>query len=144
MNDPHEIIGWLKKRKAEYLGYGSSRQVFRISPRRVIKVEYARFGGVSQNKNDVKKSDMFGDTGLVAKCFWYHPKYVWIVSEYAEKIGRQRRAFREWRSQYYQKEICENLRISDIDMRNCGMINNRIVIVDCGLEWDWSDNQNQT
>jgi hypothetical protein len=132
MNDPREIIRFLKKRKAKHLGCGASRHVFRISPRRVIKVEYTKFGGnISQNKNDVKKSDRFGKTGLVAKCFWYHPKYVWIISEYAERIDQK--TFRKWYHKYGE-EILENLRISDLAQRNCGKIKNKIVIVDCGLE----------
>lgn len=133
MNDPKEIISWLKDRKAKYLGCGASRQVFRISQQRVIKIEYSLFNGRSQNKNEVKTSDQFGKTGMVTKCFWYHPKYVWIISEYANKIDHS--TFKKW-YEWQHQEIRRKLRVTDLVACNCGRINNRIVIVDCGLSID--------
>lgn len=133
MNRSNEIIRWLNDRGAKHLGCGASRHVYRISPKRVIKVEYSLYYGKSQNKHEVQKSDQFGDTGLVAKCYWYHPSYVWIISEFAERVQSDRKYWK-WHNDNSAKFSA--MKIADIGKCNVGAIGNRFVLVDLGLGWD--------
>jgi len=118
---------------AEFLGAGASRTVYRISPRHVIKVEYNLYGSVSQNKQEVQKSDEHYGSNMITKCYWYHPKYVWIISEYAERIPDGKYdAYWEWFNDN-KLHITNVLGITDIAPCNAGMINGRFVIIDSGL-----------
>jgi hypothetical protein len=144
MDNYDEIINFLTNdTRAIHLGSGSKRSVFKISPKRVIKVEKEitksadphqdRWFG-RQNEREVNITNKYGHTGLLANVIWYHPKYIWVISEFASTIKRS--IFNCERIEKLVEKSMDDFNIGDIcytDARCFGMIDKRIVIIDYGL-----------
>lgn len=132
-HDSDKLIKWLDNKGANCIGAGASRYVYRISPTRVIKVEYDKYFGYSQNKEEVQKYNQHKNSNLITQCYWYHPKYVWIISQFAEKVPLKKTyAWNKWCDKW-AKKIEKELDISDLAIDNSGIINGNFVIVDYGL-----------
>lgn len=85
-----KLINFLKK-KAEYVGKGSSRIVYRISKNRVVKVAMpGKYfdAAKAQNKQEVSITENYSGRNLFAEASWYHPDYIWVVSQYAQQNNK--------------------------------------------------------
>lgn len=126
-----EIIRKLRE-NCEWVGSGSSRVVFAISPRRVIKLADSA-AGIAQNKREVKISERWGYSGVLARVIWYHPDYSWIVSERAKSLNYMSPPNLKSSCSFHWK-ISEKAGIWDIEIvDNWGIIGRRLVLCDYGL-----------
>ena len=118
-----------RKLKKRWVGSGSSRVVYALSSRRVIKLAEGE-AGIEQNAQEVKISEKYGHTGLLARVIWYHPEYRWIVAEKARKAHR----IGLCPAHLTMSRRAGILDIEHID--NWGMIGKRLVLCDYGLNED--------
>lgn len=96
LNSIKKTKGFTEKDKfkftAEYLekffpvfGKGSSRIVFKISSKKVIKLARSE-KGIAQNHHELESFLSSKDSKLLAKVYDYDPSYMWIVSELVRPI----------------------------------------------------------
>ena len=113
-----------------FIGEGSSREVWRISKCKVIKIAI-NDRGLAQNKVEYKISKK--DTNrLVAKVRKAHPKFSWLISDYAVNINEACRRYFVFTNQDKLKSL--GLLIEELcDYGQVGKIGNRIVIKDYGF-----------
>jgi len=64
----------------EFLGQGSSRNVYIISSKKVLKMAYNE-AGIMQNKKEVETYVKFGSSGIITKIYDSDSKGLWIISE---------------------------------------------------------------
>jgi len=141
-----DILSFLTEKKAKYLGRGSSRIVYRISPRRVIKVAYdstwiKKGAGKAQNKREVEVNDQYGDSGLFARVIWYHPRYLWLISEFAqnlEKAGDSSFPGEDFFEKHKRK--LNNWQVLDLYCPTAfGKIGKKVVVRDYGFDYHVRD-----
>jgi hypothetical protein len=126
-----EILRKLRE-SCEWVGSGSSRVVFALSPRRVIKIADSA-AGIAQNKREVKISERWGYTGVLARVIWYNQDYSWIVSERAKMLNYMNPPALKSKGATHWK-LSEKAEIWDIEIvDNWGIIGRRLVLCDYGL-----------
>jgi hypothetical protein len=70
----------------EYISQGSSRFVFVLSSKKVIKLA-RNMAGVAQNKTEFDVYNT-GPKSIITKIFQHDPKFYWIVSELVRPFGK--------------------------------------------------------
>ena len=118
-----------RKLKKRWVGSGSSRVVYALSPRRVIKLAEGE-AGIEQNAQEVKISEKYGHTGLLARVIWYHPEYRWIVAERVRKLP-EHRTVPEFPRVFNDADIMDTEHVD-----NWGLLGKRLVLCDYGLNSD--------
>ncbi len=73
------------KNKLQLLGQGSSRMVFNIDGKKVIKVA-KNAKGIAQNFLEAEIGQDYYYKDVVTEVFEYDPDFVWLISEYASKF----------------------------------------------------------
>lgn len=130
-----DVIDILENNIPDY-SRGSSRVVYRISKRQVIKVAInGNKPGIAQNKREVFLTKEYGHLGLFANVIWYHPNYDWIISQYAKPLlpsAEKNNLACKLRDRF---DIAKKLGVEDVSP-GCwfqfGTINKKVVIVDYG------------
>lgn len=79
------VWDYVKELGLKELGHGSSRTVFLISPKKVLKVGWGE-KGLAQNEAEVEVATNPATKNIVTRIFDYDPKYQWLVSEFVREF----------------------------------------------------------
>lgn len=99
------------KKTLMFLGVGSSRMVFKISSKKVLKLPYGNMfeAGIEQNLTENKVATELPN--LVTKVFQFHPKGYYLVSEIAKAFKDE--SSREELNNWFGFPISEYYKISN-------------------------------
>lgn len=125
-----------------YIGSGSSRIVFDLGNRYVIKVAKNK-AGIAQNKSEYNIS-RYVDSGLFAKVLKVSNDYNFLIMEKADKIWSMSEVWKHFNvggknGLFHLKEIQDvnnkfDLMLADLNRKSSwGIINGKPVIIDYGF-----------